>query len=303
MKNIRDMIKEIKDNSEQLCDMEDYILSFVEEVENLLETKEKENDDLIFLKELQEELREQETDCQASPRFWVVGDYRYVASYDGCGDRFMITLPSTDYHFEISEYVNHILEENSSDYSEEQLDELKSHVLFNDKQDILDWCRENDDENAYLTEEIKEHYTVPSTFFITKQEAIEHIKANKHHYTSEAHTYAMTAWRAPKVERLIKILENLNWENLLETKEKENDDISKYTDIEDVTVYRLSGADVMAITKEEGYNLSHKQMREVINFFERKFEIENWSEYVKVTLQTYFQYHPSKDITGKDIEF
>lgn len=33
------------------------------------------NQDIQFLKELQQELKDQDNDCQAAPRFWTVGDY------------------------------------------------------------------------------------------------------------------------------------------------------------------------------------------------------------------------------------
>ena len=36
------------------------------------------NKDIQFLKELQQELKTQETDGNASPRFWVIKDYRMV---------------------------------------------------------------------------------------------------------------------------------------------------------------------------------------------------------------------------------
>jgi hypothetical protein len=50
--------------------------------------------------------------------------------------------------------------------------------------------------------------------FLTKQEAKDHIRLNHYHYTDEVHTYAMTAWRAPKVERLLNILETFDWDKL-----------------------------------------------------------------------------------------
>jgi hypothetical protein len=50
--------------------------------------------------------------------------------------------------------------------------------------------------------------------FLTKAEAKEHIEANHYHYTKEAHTWAMTAWRAPKVERLLKVLSEFDFRSL-----------------------------------------------------------------------------------------
>jgi hypothetical protein len=51
-------------------------------------------DDIEFLKQLQKELKEQETDHQAAPRFWVVGDYRMVDCQEGNHQDYHMYLPS-----------------------------------------------------------------------------------------------------------------------------------------------------------------------------------------------------------------
>jgi hypothetical protein len=47
--------------------------------------------------------------------------------------------------------------------------------------------------------------------FLTKRECKEHIERNHYHYNDTVHTYAMTAWRSPQVEKLIKILQTENF--------------------------------------------------------------------------------------------
>ncbi|AWD87966.1 MULTISPECIES: hypothetical protein [Bacillus] len=84
------------------------------------------NQDIQFLKELQQELKNQDNDGQAAPRFWTVGDYEWVEAREENAERYSVYLP----------------------------------------------------------------------------------------YIAEAHTYAMTAWRAPKVERLLKILETFDWSSI-----------------------------------------------------------------------------------------
>ncbi|MNV83812.1 hypothetical protein D3C71_1776370 [compost metagenome] len=85
-----------------------------------------------------------------------------------------------------------------------------------DETSIFDWIEEHYDDGATLIPEKKEHFIRQNTMFLTKQEAKDHIKSNHYHYTKEAHTYAMTAWRAPKVERLLKILSEFDFERLTE---------------------------------------------------------------------------------------
>ncbi|WP_317958118.1 hypothetical protein [Oceanobacillus kimchii] len=60
----------------------------------------------------------------------------------------------------------------------------------------------------------EESFIVPNTMFITKQDAKNHLLANKHHYSKKAHTYAMTAWRSPKVSKLMTILETMDWSEI-----------------------------------------------------------------------------------------
>ncbi|WP_232351005.1 hypothetical protein [Bacillus halotolerans] len=78
----------------------------------------------------------------------------------------------------------------------------------------LDWIYEYVDSGADLIPETEVHYIYQNTMFLTKAEAKEHIKQNHYHYTKKVHTYAMTAWRAPKVERLLKILETFDWSSI-----------------------------------------------------------------------------------------
>ena len=39
-------------------------------------------EDIQFLKDLQQELLNQDHDCQAEPRYWTVGDYKMVDCQD-----------------------------------------------------------------------------------------------------------------------------------------------------------------------------------------------------------------------------
>ena len=62
----------------------------------------------------------------------------------------------------------------------------------------------------------EESFIVPNTMFLTKAECKKHIEKNAYHYTSKAHSYAMTAWRSPKVDRLLNILSTMHWDYILE---------------------------------------------------------------------------------------
>ncbi|WP_212934917.1 hypothetical protein [Bacillus hominis] len=175
------------------------------------------NKDIQFLKELQQEFKTQEIDCQASPRFWVIKDYRIVPGnekYDsGYEERFF----NDGDHVAFPKFSN--FKEFLEDYYEEEIEEDEELLaLINDENERFDELWEyvennlNDDgyfDTAFVKEE---EFIVPDTMFLTKEEAKSHLKTNNYHYTSKAHTYAMTAWRAPKVKRLLNILETFDWD-------------------------------------------------------------------------------------------
>lgn len=175
------------------------------------------NKDIQFLKELQQELKTQETDGNAAPRFWVIKDYRFVPGNDKYDSGHEERIFNDGDHVKFHNFSD--LKEFLEDYYGEEIEEDESLVsLINDESENFDELWEyvetnlNDDGffDAVFVKE--EEFIVPDTMFLTKAEAKRHIESNRHHYTSKAHTYAMTAWRAPKVERLLNILETFDWE-------------------------------------------------------------------------------------------
>lgn len=166
-------------------------------------------EDIQFLKELQQELLTQEDDCQAAPRFWTVGDYKKVPCPDDFHDEYHINLPNTEHWGEINELLKQIKEDEFDDLSEdakEEFNEISCEVT------AINWFKTYYDEGAELIPVREEHFIHPNTMFLTKAEAKKHIELNYYHYSPRAHTYAMTAWRAPKVERLLKILETFDFD-------------------------------------------------------------------------------------------
>jgi len=169
------------------------------------------SEEIKFLKELQEELKAQEHDCQAAPRFWTIGDYHMVACADGCEDTYEAVIPSKEYYGDAEGLLKEI-EENEldemSDEAKEEFDEITCNITG------MEWLCKYYSDDTELVPVREEHFVHPNTMFLTKQEAKDHLKSNYYHYSSKAHTYAMTAWRAPKVERLLKILETFDWDKV-----------------------------------------------------------------------------------------
>jgi len=169
-------------------------------------------DDIQFLIDLQQELKTQVHDCQAAPRYWALMDYKWTPTEEGYHDKVSLFFINDCEAKDFEEYVDDLLKNNSDkEFTEEQTAELEELQEFESVDDVLKWIKENVDNDCYLVHEKEESFIVPNTMFLTKEEAKNHIKMNQHHYTSKVHTYAMTAWRAPKVERLLKILETFDW--------------------------------------------------------------------------------------------
>lgn len=183
------------------------------------------DDDIQFLKELQSELKTQDNDCQAAPRFWVIKDYEYQITAEGYHDRVSIYDQYQADTYEIEEYCKRILETEDPIISTEEIDNLKS-IMEDDEffreTHLIEWIEENCKE-ATICYEKEEGVIKQNTMFLTKQEAKDHLEANSHHYSDQAHTYAMTAWRAPKVARLLNILETFDWDTLVKAQGEAHD--------------------------------------------------------------------------------
>lgn len=66
------------------------------------------------------------------------------------------------------------------------------------------------DPRFWVVAQGKKNRIAHGTMFLTIRECREHIKANDYHY-KKPHPYAMTAFRSPQVEKLIKILRTVDW--------------------------------------------------------------------------------------------
>lgn len=206
--------------------------------EDTVEKKALTKEDVEFLKDLQKELNTQDNVCQADPRYWVIkGTEKLYHVEDADG----YELVNSEYDVladtmkDICEYINeNLLEEinesrasgeeytveyesglfgydkiivkwNSPDYGFEQTEELE------DLNDIKNWLDEQgyDDYNVVSYKIVDKIYE--NTMFLTQIDAENHLRANHYHYSDDAHTYAMTAGRSPRVEKLIKLLQETDW--------------------------------------------------------------------------------------------
>lgn len=173
-------------------------------------------EEIQFLKELQQELLIQENDGQREPRYWSIMDYKWIVTAEGYEDRISLFDSDSCETIDLKDYVDEIVNGDRRDeFSEDDIEELENELEWGSSSDIYDWIERNDDTSRFYPvyeEEIS--FIAPNTLFLTKAEAKRHLELNHYHYSPKAHTYAMTAWRAPKIERLMKILENFDWDSV-----------------------------------------------------------------------------------------
>lgn len=190
-------------------------------------------DDLGFLEQLQHELNTQPHICQADPRFWVIRDYKYRAAAesdeihavelfeDGEGEVMSLAEAATRAYQSVAGNM-------TKDEAKAWLDMYMLTIAGNGKtvkakassiaissmqQVIDDYAEVNGLNCVYLT---KQWAIVEDTMFLTLREAKDHLETNYYHYTNEARPYAMTAWRSPDVAQLIKLLHEVDFNELSE---------------------------------------------------------------------------------------
>jgi len=172
--------------------------------------------DIDFLKDLQHEMLTQDTVCQANPRFWVVRHKkRRYGIEDGFEDGKEVIWDTEKVAKNLKE-----LYECLKEYVEDlDIDYCEGHVIINadeskhfyNIEDLVDYMKEEFSYDGLdIANYIEEYVIVPNTMFLTKRECEEHIKKNHYHY-NEPHSYAMTAWRSPQVEKLFDVITNTDW--------------------------------------------------------------------------------------------
>lgn len=179
--------------------------------------------EIEFLTKLQEEMNTQDHCGNASPKFWVINgtireynkeDGEQILTYDG-EELFEDMSSALDYLEETAELDDGFsFRCESGDILAVNIESDKEETLF-DLEDVCDFLNKHEHTQNYsiTTYEDVEHI-YPGTMFLTQKAAEEHLVSNHYHYSKDAHTYAMTAWRSPEVEMLFEILSKTDWKNI-----------------------------------------------------------------------------------------
>lgn len=186
-------------------------------------------EELDFLSDLQHELNTQDYVGQADPRFWVIMGQEKQVVPSGYEDD--VVLYDDDAAEELADGIDDIikfLNEKFKDDDEpwEITQECSSYTIKSKEDDEYDeYLCDLEELEEWLHEHTYTHCTFhyysckpkiyPNTMFLTEKAAATHLRQNDYHYDATAHTYAMTAWRSPEVEKLIKILQTVDFSNIV----------------------------------------------------------------------------------------
>ena len=164
-------------------------------------------EDYSFLKTLQHELNTQENDGNADPVYWGVMETREEAVPDGCGttqivyDDGALTLKEAidKIESEIGEYN----EETQIAWDDVQRNDIEAVARFMDE--VLKW-------KCISTVDFQEidRLSRDTGAFLTKRACQEYISKFGYNH-SQPRTYAMTAYRNFELEKLLKILRNMDF--------------------------------------------------------------------------------------------
>lgn len=193
-------------------------------------------EDAAFLSKLGRDMAESPTLCQAAPRYWVIRDYDYRPAVRGFDDIVRVWHCQECYDLdEIAKLCYEDLKRDVSvwtagddEYSRHLEQELDMIGLSLDENGELrresDFAVEEATERALGVSKWDDGELVYETLctkfadgpiFLTLADAEAHLAANHYHYHPDAHPYALTAWRSPRVERLFEILAEVDFEGLL----------------------------------------------------------------------------------------
>lgn len=186
-------------------------------------------EELDFLSDLQHELNTQDHVGQADPRFWVIMGQEKQVVPSGYEDN--VVLYDDNAAEELADGIDDIIKflnkkfkdddepwEITQEYSSYTIkskedDEYDEYLC--DLEELEEWLHEHNYTHCTFHYYSCKPMVYPNTMFLTEKAAANHLKANHYHYDATAHTYAMTAWRSPEMEKLIKILQTVDFSNIV----------------------------------------------------------------------------------------
>lgn len=172
-------------------------------------------EDIEFFRELKRKMAEGDHAEQAPPRFWMIRESatRPVGDPD-MADETLLVNPE-DGHVWTDDDIDSVklcLEEGAEEGGfEDELAECGTigEIIGVMEKNHVAYSRSGNAEVCYL--ERYRRLSDETGAFLTKEDCQRHLDENRYHYSEDAHPYALTAWRNPTFERLLKIIVETDW--------------------------------------------------------------------------------------------
>lgn len=167
-----------------------------------------------WLKQLQNDLIEDRAkeQTQADPIYYAIRDFQELVTADGHHD-YLAFYDAESCESYTEETIFELLDQEQLDelLEEGTIEKTDSGYSIQDTTDFQEWLSDHMDQ-IYCVYMVSHSYVVPDTMFLTRKDADSHLEANRHHYTQNATSYAMTGWRSPRYEHLIQLLRNIDFD-------------------------------------------------------------------------------------------
>lgn len=165
------------------------------------------SEDYEFLKNLKRELVTQGTDGNAQPVFWGVMTSEWVPVPDGCGDAFIVY---DGMRCDLGEILD-MADGNIPGFDDDVRDEWSA-TDRSDMEAVACFVKEHMDRDCRVAcFEKKDRLSAETGAFLTKKACEGYIDRFGYNHC-EPRTYAMTAYRNFELERLLKILSSLEFD-------------------------------------------------------------------------------------------
>lgn len=165
-------------------------------------------DDAAFLAALQKELREQDTMCQAAPRFWAIAQTEtFPAPMDDADDIIAVDNEMGNEYHTVQDVADFVA------YAQDNGVDVEAVLSCHDMESAVETANETPGlENRLRAVGVKcRTVVVKDTLFLTHAACEDHLRKYAYNYKPDAHAFAMTATRSPEFEQLMEILEHADW--------------------------------------------------------------------------------------------
>lgn len=170
--------------------------------------------DRIFLKELQTELNTQDHLCTTDPRYWCLVQTKQYPTSDDYADDYI--LYDTDCCDILANNTNEIRKYIINNYNESFNNYCNTNNITADNTTLyhLSEFIKNSDNNLKIIPVQNVEEIIHNTMFLTHKDAVNYLKKYGYNHSATTHPYCMNAYRSNSYDKLLELLQKVNWDGV-----------------------------------------------------------------------------------------